>query len=129
MMKKLLPVLLLPVLLSGCTTVFTNLTPHQQVRNANNLYPVEVSLVSRQQSLRWDSIHPQIVVGTEFYPMRPTVLMTNRWEGLVPVPAGTNLVHYRYKFDFKYNAMGEPKSDSALSKDYTLRIEEKSESK
>jgi hypothetical protein len=55
--------------------------------------------------------------------------MTNRWEGLVPVPAGTNLVHYRYKFDFKYNAMGNPKSDSALSKDYTLRIEEKSEPK
>jgi hypothetical protein len=55
--------------------------------------------------------------------------MTNRWEGLVPVPAGTNLVHYRYKFDFKYNAMGNPQSDSALSKDYTLRIEEKSEPK
>jgi len=48
--------------------------------------------------------------------------MTNRWEGLVPVPAGTNIVHYRYKFDFNYNAMGKAKSDSSLSGDYTLRI-------
>ena len=125
MMKKLLPVLLLPLLLSGCTSVLTNLTPHQQVRNANNLYPVEVSLVSRQQTLRWDSIHPQIVVGTEFYPMRPTVMMTNRWEGLVPVPADKDMVHYRYKFDFQYNAMGNSKSDSALSQEYILRITDK----
>ena len=72
--------------------------------------------------MRWDSIKPQIVVGSEFYSMRPTLLMTNRWEGLVPVSAGTNLVHYRYKFDYQYNAMGNPRSDSALSPEYTLRI-------
>ena len=111
--------------MSGCATTFTNLTPQHQERNANNLYPVEVALDSRQQTLRWDSIHPQIVVGTEFYSMRPTKMMANRWEGLVPVPAGTNLIHYRYKFDFSYNAMGQPKSDSALSGEYTLRIFDK----
>ena len=40
--KKFLP--LLPVLLlAGCTTAsFTRVTPLQQPRNANNLYPVEV---------------------------------------------------------------------------------------
>lgn len=116
----------LPILLlAGCATNFTNLTPLHQERNANNLYPVEVALASRQQTLRWDSIQPQIVVGNDFYPMRPTLLMTNRWEGLVPVPLGTNIVHYRYKFDFNYNAMGKPKPDSALSPEYTLRILEK----
>jgi hypothetical protein len=131
MLKKILTASLLPLLVcvSGCTALMTNLTPQVQERNPNNLYPVEVALQSRQQTLRWESIKPQIVVGTEFYQMRPTLLMTNRWEGLVPVPAGTNLVHYRYKFDYKYNAMGNPGSDSALSKDYTLRIVEKSESK
>src|SRR5207244_199882 len=98
--------LLLMFLVAGCATNFTNLTPQQQERNANNLYPVEVALDSRQQTLRWDSIHPQIVVGTEFYSMRPTKMMANRWEGLLPVPAGTNLIHYRYNFDFSYNAMG-----------------------
>lgn len=124
MLKRFLPFLFAPLLLAGCTSTFTNLTPVHQSRNANNLYPVEVAMTSRQQTLRWDSIKPQIVVGNDVYPMRPTNLMTNRWEGLVPVPAGTSLVHYRYKFDFDYNAMGHAKPDSALSPEYTLRVSE-----
>jgi len=125
-MKKLLPVLLVPLLVSGCATTFTNLSPHQQVRNANNLYPVEVAFTSRQQSLRWETIHPVVNVGTEFYEMRPTKLMTNRWEALVPVPADQHTVRYRYKFDFKYNALGKPpQSDSLGSSEYTLRIVDK----
>jgi len=124
MLKRFLPMLFAPLLLAGCTSTFTNLTPLHQTRNANNLYPVEVAMASRQQTLRWETIHPQIVVGNEIYPMRPTTLMTNRWEGLVPVPAGTSLVHYRYKFDYSYNAMGQPKADSYLSPEYTLRIAE-----
>ena len=122
MFKKFLPLLALPLLMGGCAATFTNLTPTQQVRNDNNLYPVEVALVSRQQTLRWNSIRPQIVVGNEFYPMRPTPLMTNRWEGLVPVPAGTNIVRYHYKFDFDDTAFGVPRPDSAASPEYTLRI-------
>jgi hypothetical protein len=121
-MKRFLPIVFVPFLLTGCASTFTNLTPQQQNRNANNLYPVEVAMDSRQQSLRWDSIRPQIIVGNESYPMRPTPLMTNRWEGLVPVPAGTTMVHYRYKFDFSYNAFGGAKPDSAQSREYTLRI-------
>ncbi len=122
MLKKLLPLLCLPLLMAGCVATFTNLTPQQQVRNTNNLYPVEVAFDTRQQSLIWNSIRPHIIVGTEFYGMRPTPMMQNRWEGLVPVPAGTNIVHYRYKFDFDYNATGKVQPDSALSSEYTLRI-------
>lgn len=125
MRKKILPLLLVPLLLAGCAT-FTNLTPQRQVRNANNLYPVEVAFNTRQQSLRWDSIKPYVNVGTEFYEMRPTLMMNNRWEGLVPVPPGTNIIHYRYKFDFKYNVMGnEPQNDSLISREYTLQILER----
>lgn len=122
MLKKFLPLALLPLLLAGCTATFTNLTPRQQPRSTNNLYRVECALDTRQQSLRWDSIQPKIVVGTDSFPMRPTSLMTNRFEGLVLVPPGANLIHYRYKFDFSYNAFGGPKPDSAVSPDYTLRI-------
>ena len=124
MLKRLLLLCFAPVLITGCTSTFTNLTPLHQTRNANNLYPVEVAMTTRQQSLRWDSIRPQIMVGNEFYPMRPTALMTNRWEGLLPVPPGNNLVHYRYKFDFDYNSMGAARPDSALSPEYTLNITE-----
>jgi hypothetical protein len=122
MLKRFLPLVFAPLLLAGCSTTFTNLTPLTQVRNTNNLYTVEVAFTTRQQSLRWDSIQPKILAHGETYPMRPTPLMTNRWEGLLPVPAGTSEVNYRYKFDFSDNAFGGPVSDSALSKDYTLRI-------
>ena len=81
MLKKFLALGLTPLLLAGCTATFTNLTPTQQTRNPNNLYPVEVALTTRQQSLRWETIRPRIVVGNDSFPMRPTPLMTNRWEG------------------------------------------------
>jgi hypothetical protein len=125
MWKKALPVLLAPCLLAGCGTTFTNLTAQRQVRNPNNLYPVEVALNTRQQSLRWESIQPFVVVGAEAYPMRQTLLMKNRWEGLVPVPPRTNVVYYHYKFDFQYNDFGPPKPDSDSSPEYKLLILEK----
>jgi hypothetical protein len=122
MFKKSLPLFTLSLLLAGCATQLTNLTPQQQVRNAENLYPVEASFNSTQQTVRWKSIQPKIVVGKEFYEMRPTPVLTNRWEGLVPVPPGTSIIHYRYKFDYEYNRMGNPGRNSALSPEYTLRI-------
>jgi hypothetical protein len=126
MLRKILPVLLVPLLFTGCASTFSNLTPKTQMRNANNLYPIEVAFHSRQQSLRWETIQPQVNVGGEFYPMRPTLLMTNRWEAIIPVPSGKDIVRYRYKFSFKYNAVGDkPQEDSALSPEYTLRISDK----
>lgn len=121
-MKKFLPVLFLPLLLAGCATAFTNLTPLQQARNPKNLYPVEVALDCSQQTLRWESIRPQILVGKNTYPMRSTLLMTNRWEGMVPVPPGTESVTYRYKFDYDCNSFGKPKPGSRISREYTLSI-------
>jgi len=125
MWKKVLPVLLAPCLLTGCTATFTNLSAQHQVRNPNNLYPVEVALNTRQQSLRWETIKPFVIVGTEAYPMRPTLLMTNRWEALVPVPQGSNAIYYHYKFDFQSDGLGQPKADSGASPEYKLEILEK----
>jgi hypothetical protein len=77
---------------------------------------------TRQGTLRWDSIDAKIMIGTNFYAMRKTPLMQNRWEGFVPVPANTNIVYYRYRLDFLYNDFGGPKRDSALSDQYRLLI-------
>ncbi len=122
--RKFFPLILLPLLLAGCSSI-TNLTPLQQTRNATGLYPVEVAFASRQQSLRWETIQPYVVVGTEMYPMRPTALMRNRWETLVPVPAGKNSVEYHFKFDYEYNDMGPRGRDSKMSGIYKLTILEK----
>ena len=123
MLKKFL--MFLPVvLLAGCTTTtFTRLTPNQQPRNANNLYPVEVAFNSQQQSLRWESIQPYVLVNGQPFPMRPVPLVGNRWEGLVPVPPSANAANYRFKFDYLYNSFGSaPKPSSVASKIFTLKV-------
>ena len=122
MVKKSVPVLMLSLLFAGCASQLTNLTPSQQTRDTNNTYRVEVAFNSRQQTIRWQSIQPKIIVGDKSYDMRPTPFMTNRWEGLIPVPPDQNLVHYHYRFDFRYNRMGPPGNDNAISQEYTLRI-------
>jgi hypothetical protein len=124
MLKKFLPLVCLPLLLAGCSTPFvvTNLNSLNQTRTTNNLYMVEVAVASNQQTLRWETIRPQIIAGGKSYEMHRTRLMNNRWEGLVPVAPGVNSVRYHYRFDFDYNSWGPAKSDSVVSSEYTLRV-------
>ena len=123
-LKKFLP--LLPILLlAGCSTTatFTRMTPGVQPRNADNLYPVEIAFNSGQQSLRWDSLKPYVVVNGQPLPLRPVPVVENRWEGLVPVPPTANSVTYRFKFDYLYNTFGNgAQPDSAWSPAYTLKV-------
>jgi hypothetical protein len=122
MWKKAFILLPAMLLLAGCASTITNLSSLRQLRDPANLYPVEVALDSRQQSLLWDTIQPSVIVGKEAYPMRRTKLMRNRWECVIPVPAGVNSVTYHYKFDYKFNDFGGPRNDSASSHTYKLQI-------
>ena len=122
MLKKIFPFLMLPLLMAGCSTTFSNLTATQQPRNNENLYPVEFQFDSPEQALRWDSIRPSIAVDDQFYPMRRVQLLTNRWEGLLPVPAGKGSVAYQYKVDYLFNDFGGPRSETAISPKYHLII-------
>jgi hypothetical protein len=65
-----------------------------------------------------------VVVGSETYAMRPTPLMTNRFEGEVPISRERNVIQYRYKVDYDCNGFGNAKSNSVLSPQYTLKITE-----
>ena len=121
MLKKTLPFLLL-ALLTGCATQVTNLTPRQQTRNSNNLYPVEVAFSSKQQNIRWETIKPTVIVNGQPFEMHPVLMMTNRWEGLVPVPMGSDSVRFRYRFDFDINGFGKRSAENAVSPEYTLKI-------
>jgi hypothetical protein len=130
MVKKSLPFVLFALVLgfAGCATTqttVTSLTPKREYRNKEGLYQLEAALNSRQQTLRWETVKASVMVGNEFYPMRMTSLMTNRWETLVPIPASSSVLTYRFKFDFDYNAFGSPpKPDSVLSPVYKLQIME-----
>jgi hypothetical protein len=122
--KKILPVL--PVLLlAGCSATFTRLTPLQQPRNPDNLYHVEVAFHSSQQSMRWDSLKPYVMVNGQLYDMHAVPMVQNRWEGYIRVPPETNAINFRFKFDYLYNNFGTPpQPDSASSPNYTLRVKD-----
>jgi hypothetical protein len=124
MWKKSLLLLPVLVLFVGCAAVGSNISAQRQVRNPENLYPVEVKFDSRQQSLRWETIKAYVIVGKESYEMRKIHLMNNRWEALIPIPANVNTIAYHYKFDYLYNDFGGPKQGSASTRTYALEIVE-----
>ncbi len=126
MIQRFLPLLVCCTLLAGCTTTtLTNLTPRQLSRNANGIYTFEVLLDTKQQTLRQETIKPYVLIGFNVYPMEPALVMKNRWEALIPVPADKKFVSYRYKFDYDYNRFGPRGSNSKLSQQYQLDISEK----
>jgi hypothetical protein len=114
--------LLSSLLISGCTTTITNLTPSTQKRNANGLYPFEVVLDTRENSLRQQTLKPFVLIGTQAYAMQRAPMLSNRWETLVPIPANKEFINYRYKFNYEYNCIPRPKPGSKLSPPYQLQV-------
>lgn len=116
----LLPLLL--VLLPGCAVKLTNLTPSVLPRSAAGYYPFEVAVTSQEKAVKWDTLEAFVRIGEDSYPMQRTPLLTNRWEALVPLPAETQAIEYRYEFRFQKAAMGGPAPASAESPSYKLRL-------
>lgn len=106
---------------AGCTTI-TNLTPSQLPRDPTNMYRVEAAWKTHQQTIRENTIKAYVMIGTNFYPMERTPLMTNRWEGVIHVPPDQDIIYYRYKFEYMVNAIPSPYPDSKLSQEYKLKI-------
>lgn len=114
------------LLLAGCASQFTNLTPRHQERTANSLYPIEIIWENKMQALRPESVRPKVMVGhDQAFPMERSTLLSNRWETLLPVGAGTNVVNYRVKVDFEYYDIPVVRSNSSLSPSYQLLILDK----
>ena len=117
--------LLLPCLITGCTTTITNLTPAQQKRSPTGLYPVEVNLDTRRQAMMEETIKPAVIVGFDVYPMQPTTMLSNRWETLVPVPADKSNIYYRFKFEYLVRRIPQARPESLRSPEYKLEIVDK----
>ena len=117
------------VLLVGCTTsTITNLTPRQLPRASTGLYPVEAMFQSNQRTLDHSSMKPLVIFNNQAYPMSRTKLVEGRWETLVPIPGGTQVINYHFKFDYNYNAIMMRNADSKLSPPYQLKIVDKGNS-
>lgn len=114
------------VLLAGCATSrVTNLTTTRQPRNPSGVYPVEFAWDSDQQTIVPGSIKPFVVVGFDFYPMRPSLGINNRWETVIPVPSDKNVVLYHFKVEYLYRTFGAAQKSSKLSPSYRLDIVDK----
>ena len=124
---KISPLLAAGLLLAGCGGTITNLTSKQEFRTTNGLYAVEAAFESRQQTLRWQDIHPTVVVDNEAFPMHRTELMTNRWETSLQVPDNRRFIYYRFKFDYDSTGFGSNKSGREMSPIYRLEIVEPGE--
>jgi hypothetical protein len=121
-MKKFFSLLMLSALLTGCTSI-TNLTPSHYPRDPSGYYRVEAAWYSNRDAVRQNSFKPLVQIGlTNSYPMQPVKLVSDRWEAYIPVPADQNIILYRYKFDFLDNALGGPRPNSMMSRDYELKI-------
>jgi hypothetical protein len=125
-MKKktwsLWPLLISSLLLSGCGTTITNLTPSTLKRNQNGLYPFEVEFDTTQRTIRSQTLQPYVLIGAQAYPMQPAPMLKNRWETLIPVPGNKDYVSYRFKFNYEYNSIPHPHRGSKLSSPYQVRI-------
>jgi uncharacterized protein YceK len=121
-MKKLFSLLLLPVLLTGCTSI-TNLTPSQYPRDPSGYYRVEAEWYSNRQAVLQDSFQPLVVVnGLDTFPMQAVPLVDDRWQAYIPVPSDKDMVLYHFKFDFRENAIGGTRPNSMMSRDFELHI-------
>jgi hypothetical protein len=125
MMKKFLFLLVLPLALTGCSTTITNLTSSRLTRSSDGIYRLEAAWRTTEQAVRPETIKPQVMIGTATYEMRPELVVSDRWEAFVPVPAGQEKLRYRFKFNFIRNAIPTPVEDSALSQEFTLDILDK----
>lgn len=125
-LKTIFPLLLISWVFTGCEmTRITNLTPVRMERSPSGMYPIEAAWETKESTFRPQSLKPQVIVGLQSYPMKPVPVVKNRFEGMIPVPANENLVHYRFKFDYEYNSIPVPRPNSKMSPEYRLEIVDK----
>jgi hypothetical protein len=126
-MRLFCSICLLGFLMVGCTTsTITNLTPRALPRSQTGLYTVEAMFRSNQRALDAGSMKPIVIFNNQAFPMRKTQLTEGRWETLVPIPEGTKVINYHFKFDYEYSAVLMRGADSKLSPPYHLQIVDES---
>jgi len=120
-MKKLLVLLLAPVVLAGCSSV-TNLTPGQAFRNAAGMYTVEFKWNTQRHAVQPESVKPFVIVGDESFPMQAVPYVKDRWETAIPVRNGARTIMYHYQVEYLVNGLGTPKQKTYISPEYQVDV-------
>jgi len=121
-MLKVLPAVLIGALLCACASTITNISVSRQKRNSTGMYPVEAAWDTRQATVIPGTLQAFVKVGFDTYPMRPVLGMTNRWEGVIPVPPDKPFVTYFIRFDYEVKTFKGTRKESKLSSGYRLEI-------
>ncbi len=126
-LNRLLWLCLLAALLPGCATsslsTITNLTSSRLPRKENGQYAFSVEFITRQSTLVRDTLRAFVIVGDQRYEMARTPLLPDRWETLVPVDKASEVVTYRYRFEYEYRAIPERRAGVFDSKNYQLYLQ------
>jgi hypothetical protein len=121
-MKKFIGLLMLSALLTGCTSI-TNLAPTRYPRDTTGYYRVEAAWYTQKEGIVPKSFKPMVVVnGFDTYPMQPVPLVQDRWEAYIPIPPDKDTIIFHYKFDFMEEAIGGPRPNSLMSRDFELKV-------
>jgi hypothetical protein len=109
--------------LAGCVpTSVSNLTPRTVPANPTRTYPFEVTWNTARRGVKTDAVSAWVVIDGVLYPMTRVPVAANRWEALVPVPAGRTYVPYKYRFDYSIPGVVSKTPTSEWSQEYRLVV-------
>lgn len=107
----------------GCTgSLNTNLTPRDLPAAPDSSYLFETTFDSRRRGVDPASVKAWVMIDLTLYPMQRVPNTDNRFEALVPLPAGRSNIPYRYKFEFAYPGTPSREVNSTWSQEYRLVV-------
>ncbi|KAB2673293.1 MAG: hypothetical protein DVB31_04030 [Verrucomicrobia bacterium] len=110
------------LLLAGCASEVSNLTPRAVQISPTRTYSVEVTWDSRRRGVKNDEVKAWVMVDQTLYPMNRVPHTVNRWEARIPVPEGKTYVPYKFKFEYMVPEITTRTLQSEWSQEYRLVV-------
>ena len=120
-MKRILVLLLAPVVLAGCSSV-SNLSATRTARDGTGFYTVEAKFSTQRRAIIDESIRAFAVVGDKSFELKRVPLVKDRWEGQIIVDPTQKSAHYHFQFEYKVNRIPKAKDETSSSPEYGIDI-------
>lgn len=124
MKAKFIPLLglCLSLLLCGCKTTFTNLTPQQVPQNPSGIYTLSFAAKIGESDVAKDSIEGFITIDGERHPMRETSPGSRVFEYEYAIPQNRQHATYFYEMQYKVNVHDSERERYAVSEYQNLQL-------